>query len=55
MDNPYISYSYMTYLMDMEEGERGERRRRGIGKVKEESGGGGYNQTSKRSINFDGG
>ena len=41
MDNPYISHSYMTYLMDMEE--------------EVERGGGGYNPTSKQSINFDGG
>ena len=43
MDNPYISHSYMIYLMDMEEEEEVER------------GGGGYNPTSKQSINFDGG
>ena len=44
MDNPYISHSYMTYLMDMEEEEE-----------EVERGGGGYNPTSKQSINFDGG
>ena len=43
MDNPYISHSYMTYLMDMEEERKVER------------GGGGYNPTSKQSISFDGG
>ena len=56
MDNPCISHSYMTYLMDMGEevergggrggkGKRGEEKERG-----EEEGerrGGGYNPTSK--------
>ena len=42
MDNPYISNSYMTYLMEdeKEEGEMG-------------GGEGGDNSISKQSINFD--
>ena len=51
MDNPYISHSYMTYLMEDEEVEGGgEEEKEG-----ERGGGGGHNPISKQSINFDGG